>query len=579
MSIAPVSQQARIDQPLPVQPDQPNQPAATSPTGSGPAVPSTPGQTLLAQPTLLSQAVDTPSPLQQALARPSGLDRQLRQPGTEDLLSPTPTGIGDLYASNRPGGAQNTGLSNIPPGTSQINLHRAVGVPGQPHLGEVYLHQRVGPQGNQFFAQARNGMHPLRATNLNDAVSEARGHLRNGGFSQPFAGRFTGVMDISNPITFGSLPPNPNDPFRPSARREELRQLAVLPSNPTSAANAKRDGFMVTDDHKILLTNTYEGGVRYVQYFGRGGPMGTQGVGMPDYASPEFQRAVNEWNTGVMSQRAQEAIGGAAHATSRRSARPPDTASPDVPALQSAAPPNRPGGPPTVIPARSNPTTANPPIRPNTTQPSGITSQNPYQIESRAPGGPTSRTARGDVTSQGPGSDLVVGTAGPRQLPQARIDAFVAQLNSPGANQTYSLGGLSVQTNHRGQPLELTSQNVRLVTANRANVQDQRGIGHGWDGSGRGVGSHLLNARWAPDRWPTGTPISRSTVVPQSSGYNTELYRNFEATVDRLASIPGNRVDVRTRLSYEPDGVTLRNLVHEYRVNGGEWVSQPMRNK
>jgi hypothetical protein len=193
MSIAPVSQQARIDQPLPVQPDQPNQPAATSPTGSGPAVPSTPGQTLLAQPTLLSQAVDTPSPLQQALARPSGLDRQLGQPGTEQRLTSTPTGLGDLYAANPPGGPQNMGLSNIPAATSQINLNRPVGVPGRPDLGEVFLRQRVGPQdqrvapqGGQFLAQTRDGLHPLRASNYGDALTESRNRLRSGGFSQPF---------------------------------------------------------------------------------------------------------------------------------------------------------------------------------------------------------------------------------------------------------------------------------------------------------------------------------------------------------------------------------------------------------
>jgi hypothetical protein len=190
MSITTVSQQARIDGPLTVQPDQPG---AVSPAGSRPAAPSTPGQTLLAQPTPLSQAVDTPTPLQQALARPSSLGRQFEQPGTGDLLLSTPTGIENWYASNRPGGAQNTGLSNIPAATSQINLNRPVGVPGRPDLGEVFLRQRVGPQdqrvapqGGQFLAQTRDGLHPLRASNYGDALTESRNRLRSGGFSQPF---------------------------------------------------------------------------------------------------------------------------------------------------------------------------------------------------------------------------------------------------------------------------------------------------------------------------------------------------------------------------------------------------------
>lgn len=545
MSTAIASPDTRFDRAQPVQPDR------TNPTAPEPVVLPTQEQVLAGQNTALSQAIDPPTPFQQNVDRPSRIQGLVTEPSTEQRLLMQP-GIGDLYASNRLGGKPPTGVSNVPPGTSQINLNRPVGVPGRPDLGEVYLHQRVGPQGDQFFAQARNGMYPLRATNLNDAVTEARGHLSSGRFPQPFT--------------------------RLGTPQAEFRQPAIFQSNPDSAAAAKLHGFTVMDGNRIFIENTYEGGVRYSRYFGAGGATGTQSVAMPAYASPEFRRAVNEWNNNQSRQAVQDAVSAGARMASRRSAQPPVTASPNVPVLQGTAPPNGPGGPPTVNPAGGGPRTANPATRPNPAQPSGITSQNPYQIESRAPGGPTSRTTRGNVTSQGPGSDLVVGTAGPRQLSQPQVDAFVAQLNSPQANRTYTLGGLSIETNYRGQPLQLTSSNIRLVGENRDN-RTQRGIGWGWDGSGRGVGSHLLNARWAPGSWSVATPTTRLTVVPQSYGYNNELKGNFEATVDRLASTPGNRVDVRTTLFYEPDGVTLRNLVHEYRVNGGPWTAEPRVNR
>jgi hypothetical protein len=228
MSMAPVSQHARIDQPLPVQPDQPE---AAGPAGSGPAIPSAPGQTLLTQPTLLSQTVDTPTSLQQTLANPSRLDLQLGQPGTEQRLTSTPTGLGDLYAANPPGGPQNTGLSNIPAATSQINLNRPVGVPGRPDLGEVFLHQRVGPQGDQFFAQARNGMHPLRASNQGEAVTESRNLLRNNGFSQPFE-------RAMNP---GDLAVLQRDPKARQALEQNTRFGSELsPNGSTASGNVPR---------------------------------------------------------------------------------------------------------------------------------------------------------------------------------------------------------------------------------------------------------------------------------------------------------------------------------------------------
>jgi hypothetical protein len=181
-------------------------------------------------------------------------------------------------------------LGNIPPAAQMINLHRAVGVPGRPELGEVFLFKEVGPKGERYFAQARNGQHPLKADTMDGAVAEARKLLRNGGFSQPI-----------HPIAPGATQIRPLDPNAPKPIRYEAGGLF----NTNLRARAEASGFLVQSDGTIVGPNSFQGGVAFGQLFTVPGLFREGAVPpMPAHATAEFQLGLQAATQPLLWQKA-----------------------------------------------------------------------------------------------------------------------------------------------------------------------------------------------------------------------------------------------------------------------------------
>ena len=126
----------------------------------------------------------------------------------------------------------------------------------------------------------------------------------------------------------------------------------------------------------------------------------------------------------------------------------------------------------------------------------------------------------------------------------------------------------------------LAQGEVSLTATGRNDPDLQSAIGR--EGRPTDIGFHLIADRF-------GGQTNRLNVVPGNGrpladglpNLNQGAFKRFENRVAGLAEQPGNRVEMRIRAEYDPTNVSNRpdRLVGEYRVNGGNWLSQTFVNK
>jgi hypothetical protein len=232
--------------------------------------------------------------------QPVGYVPNARMANGIDQLVDTPTAFSTLNVARQPQ------VSNIPAAAQMINLNRAVGVPGRPELGEVFLFKEVGPQGERFFAKARNGQHVLEADTMEGAVAEARNLLRHRGFSQPIY-----------PVAPGATQIRPLDPNAP----QPIRYDAGGFFNTNLRARAEASGFLVQSDGTIVGSNSFQGGVAFGELFTVPGFFREGAVPpTPANATPEFRLGLQAATQPLLWQKAIDlAQAGASVRTARGS--------------------------------------------------------------------------------------------------------------------------------------------------------------------------------------------------------------------------------------------------------------------
>ena len=156
---------------------------------------------------------------------------------------------------------------------------------------------------------------------------------------------------------------------------------------------------------------------------------------------------------------------------------------------------------------------------------------------------------------------------------------FNRAANNAAPNTRYEFGEYSFTTDANGR-ISVAQGEVSLTATGRNDPDLQSAIGR--EGRPTDIGFHLIADRF-------GGQTNRLNVVPGNGrpladglpNLNQGAFKRFENRVAGLAEQPGNRVEMRIRAEYDPTNVSNRpdRLVGEYRVNGGNWLSQTFVNK
>ncbi len=156
---------------------------------------------------------------------------------------------------------------------------------------------------------------------------------------------------------------------------------------------------------------------------------------------------------------------------------------------------------------------------------------------------------------------------------------FNRAANNAAPNTRYEFGEYSYTTDAQGR-ISVAEGEISLTATGRNDPDLQAAIGR--EGRPTDIGFHLIADRF-------GGQTNRLNVVPGNGrpiddglpNLNQGAFKRFENRVAGLAEQPGNRVEMRIRAEYDPTNASNRpdRLVGEYRVNGGNWISQDFVNK
>ena len=182
---------------------------------------------------------------------------------------------------------------------------------------------------------------------------------------------------------------------------------------------------------------------------------------------------------------------------------------------------------------------------------------------------------------------------GPDPVPTNRIDgrpltttlrftdaeSFNRAANAATPNTRYEFGSYAFETDAQGR-IAKASGAVDLTPVARNDPDLQRAIGN--EGRSTDVGFHLIADRFAG--WTNRLNVVPGNGAPIGDGLpnlNNGAYTRLENQIERLAQIPGNRVEIKIEPLYAAGNTSNRpdEFVASYRVNDGRWYTSTFDNK